>query len=470
MNFPSLSWYESANKVENDSNNTIQPPLSFMGRLFELGLPTDDTKALDSTDTAEETDSLEVSGSSDRAVIPMADSFSTPDKPVDAKQEMTPSTGGSSDIFADTPETEIESPYSGADASGIVDSMSSFISSDSQSTAFHRDRMRFHIRRPKQDPPDFSLRATEKEALLKSRKHLSPFAYGKKLTVSAVLFALTGIVLAVLSKRSLSFVTLDNRIEISPQLNEVERIGLVQLRLCYNETSAASARQLEATNEFVRRLSTETVPTTSAGKAVSHHDQTGCFVLRLTTETIDDTMWNVSRSFLSLAIAFGSFLSVMLCLSMYWESINLKPVVLGLLLTYFFQSLSFFFFDSDLCRDNTCRLAEGSIMSILASLCWFLSGLCCIRMDVLYRAQQSKWDRRRKRAIKKLKLQRKYSEATEATTITEDDASSRVLPEGRNLAFIFDEEAQEVVDIQKWLASGEEDDVISPAQSDKYHI
>jgi hypothetical protein len=92
-------------------------------------------------------------------------------------------------------------------------------------------------------------------------------------------------------------------------------------------------------------------------------------------------------------------------------------------------------------------------------------------MDVLYQAQQRTWDRRRKRAIKKLKLQRKYSEATEATTITEaDDASARVLPEGRNLAYIFDEEAQEVVDLQNWLASGGEDDVISPMQSDEYHV
>jgi hypothetical protein len=105
---------------------------------------------------------------------------------------------------------------------------------------------------------------------------------------------------------------------------------------------------------------------------------------------------------------------------MYWKSINLKPVAIGLLVTYFFQSLSFFFFDSDLCREYKCHLSEGSITSIVASLFWFLSGLCCIRMDVLYQTQQRRWIRRRDRALKKLRLQRMLSEVTDLATATTD--------------------------------------------------
>lgn len=517
MNFPSLSWYDSGEEVVKGAIKTRVVPPSFLGRLFEAGLASADTNDLSRTDTAEsdslaashkseidslqtnqkyEIDSLEASCPSDVDTIEtcqksvdatagsIGESFSTPVKSTECVHmlapDMTPETTEGSFTFPETPETEEESAYSEGDVGAeVVHNLSSFMSSESPSEAYSNDIARFQIKQSPQTSPDFSLRETEKAALLKNKKHLSPFAYGKKLTAASIIFALIGAILAVVSKRSLAFVRLENRIEISPQLNQVEYIGLVHLKLCYNETSLTSAerRTTENTNPFLRRLSTEATPTVPAGQAEAHHDQTGCFVLRLTTETVDDTMWNVSRSFLTLAIAFGSFFFVMLCSSIYWESINLKPIALGLLVTYFFQSLSFFFFDSDVCRDNICRLAEGSITSIIASLCWFLSGLCCIRMDVLYQAEQRKWGRRRKRAIKKLKLQRKYSEATAETTTTSVDDSSPVSSDRRNLAFIFDEEAQEVVDLHNWLGGGNQGEaryqggngVLGESKSTEYH-
>ena len=264
--------------------------------------------------------------------------------------------------------------------------------------------------------PDFSLRKTEIEALVKQKKNLSLFAYGRFLTISSLILAVAALILAVLSKKSLDFARVGSPIELSPQLNLVEHVGLMKVELCYNETnnSKTQTRALRLINlPLSRSLSVEAVPTVDAGLGVNHHEQQGCFILELTVETIDDVMWNVSRSFLSLAIIFGAFLTGMLCLSVYWESINLKPVAMGMLMTYFFQSLSFLFFDSELCRENTCHFSEGSIESIVASLLWFLCALCCIRMDLLYQARRRQWLRRRNRALKKIKLHRKASQATE---------------------------------------------------------
>ena len=302
--------------------------------------------------------------------------------------------------------------------------------------------------------PDFSLRDTELEALLKQKKHTSLFAYGRILTIVSMILALSALTLSVVSRQSMSFVELDYPIEISPQLNLVRNVGLMKMHLCYNETANKATRKrvlILQDSQFSRSLSVEVVPTADAGQGVNHHEQHGCFVLELTVDTIGDIMWNVSRLFLSLAIAFGAFLTIMLCSATYWESINLKPIALGMLVTYFFQSLSFFFFDSKLCREYVCSFSQGSIASVFASLCWFCCALCCIRMDIVYQAQKRQWLRRRNRALKKIKLHRKASDATElsfpVTTVNLDDAQP-CSPEPRNLVSLFDAEGQEWMDLE----------------------
>ena len=451
------AYYNSGEAVDDNEadNNEQQEPPPFFGRLFlDTGLTSEEhNEAVE----MEHNRSRRRSSSAD--IFPNDGSCVTPQKAKGTEcQHPTPQTEDTSKASPadDSLMTMEGSPYCGSDLTDLVHTMSSFMGNSSddedvQPQGSHRDRMIFQLCRtrpqqedPKKKVPDFSLRDTEREALLKEKKNLSFFAYGRVLTIASIIFAIVAIVLAVLSKRSLFFVQVEKTIEISPQLNQVEYVGLVQMKLCYNDTAnERSDRWLETTDgPFARFLSTQSALTADAGQGVDHHEQTGCFILPLTVDTIDDKMWNVSRTFLSLAIALGSFLTVMLCFAVYWESINLKPIAVGMLVTYFCQSLSFFFFDSALCRQYSCHLAEGSILSILASLLWFLSGLCVIRMDVTYQAKQRQWARRRKRAIKKMRLQRQQSEATAATTTMTDEIQS---PERRNLTFIFDVESQEVV-------------------------
>ena len=147
-----------------------------------------------------------------------------------------------------------------------------------------------------------------------------------------------------------------------------------------------------------------------------------CHVIRLSNTIIEDTMWEVARVSTSMAIALGGFFCVMMISTLYWESINMKPIAVGLLITYLFQSFSFFFFDSQLCREHSCSLSDGTIMSIVASFCWFVSAMVAILMDVHHTRKLrrlARLERRRLRRLRKKKLQRESS-----TTTTETNSSN----------------------------------------------
>ena len=246
----------------------------------------------------------------------------------------------------------------------------------------------------------------------KPREDCSWFAFGKLLTPVAVISCLLALVFAVIAKRSDAFVQLEDPIQLSPLFDPVNHIGLVRMELCYNET----ARVIDPAMDGAQF---------TAGATFVINAPKGCYDFVLSPSFVDDAMWEVARVFLSLAIALGSFFTLMLATSVIWESINLKPIAIGLLVTYFCQLLSFFFFDSQLCRRHNCALANGSILSIVASMLWFVAGLACIRMDVVYQGKQRLLEKRLRRAkrkeLHKLKLEWK---AAQQKAPKDDDLAS----------------------------------------------
>ena len=101
--------------------------------------------------------------------------------------------------------------------------------------------------------------------------------------------------------------------DVAPIYQEVDTIGMFHMEVCFNETYSAS-------------------------------HQKGCQIFPLTSRDIDDNMFDLSRIFLMLATLFGSFFTLFLITAVFWESINLKPIGLGLLAIYFLQSFSMLFF------------------------------------------------------------------------------------------------------------------------------
>ena len=264
---------------------------------------------------------------------------------------------------------------------------------------------------------DDFINLTKDKRPVKPREHFSCLSYGKVLTILAVLSCLLGLILAVLSKRSYSFVRLRDPLRISPHLDNVHHVGLVDLKLCYNESAKVIDPALDGISLLVNETETD----------YQTFRQKGCYDFHLTAEVVDDAMWNVARSFLSIAIALGSFLTLMLFTSILWESINLKPIAVGLLVTYFSQSLSFFFFDSDLCRQHICSVSSGSTMSICSSVCWFAAGLLCIRMDVVYQSKQrllaKRYRRARRKEYARLKTELVASQQPNVQQVSDESAS-----------------------------------------------
>jgi hypothetical protein len=248
---------------------------------------------------------------------------------------------------------------------------------------------------------------TNKFSSSSSRKvpttHIRLFGHGKVWTMVGLTVAWIGCILAAFSRRSTQFVTLDDPVEVAPVYRPVHETGLIRMNLCYNETVSG---------------------------------ESGCEVITLSPEEIDDTMFELSRSFLTLATFAGFFLTVVLSTTVYWESINLRPVGVGFLVTYFFQSFALLFFDSDLCGEHGCNLAAGSVLCIVASVCWIAATICAAKMDAFKiralrrrrkAARRARREERRRRRTELL-LAKQQSTATNATDSTASSGEGKCSP------------------------------------------
>jgi len=166
------------------------------------------------------------------------------------------------------------------------------------------------------------------------------FGHGKLETLIAVAFAWIAMGLSIAARQDLQFVQLKYSMDVAPLFQPINAIGLVNIALCFDETTA--------------------------------HNQTGCLTVILQNDEIDDTMYEVAGLFGSSSVVFGAFFTILLSTSTFWETIDLRPIGFGLLITYFLQSFTMLFFDADFCRDYTCKVGSGCILSIFSSVCWYV--------------------------------------------------------------------------------------------------
>ena len=242
------------------------------------------------------------------------------------------------------------------------------------------------------------------------KRHCIWMPFGHARTWSAVLLMGMGITFAILARRSTSFVKLGTPMELTPHLQPVTDVGLVRLTLCNADESLQEDVDMPYMNAMVD-MSDETTT-----QQIAH---SSCYNVRLSADIVEDTMWEVSRLSASLAIVLGVFFCALLISTIYWESINMKPMAIGLLVTYLLQSFSFFFYDSQLCREHSCKLSSGTYLSILASFCWFGASMVCILMDVYHTRKMrrlARQERRRRRRLRRAeRLKRKASTETSKT-------------------------------------------------------
>ena len=236
--------------------------------------------------------------------------------------------------------------------------------------------------------------------------HIKFLAHGSIWTCLGIFFSWTGFVLAYLARSSTEFVVVDPPIYFDPNFETVSAVGMINLRLCFNE---------------------------------SYIGRSGCTTHELSSEDVDDLMFQLSRSVAFLAVLFGGIMSAFLTTTIFWQSINLRPIGGGFMIAYLFQSFAFLFFDANLCDEHKCRVGSGAFCGILATIMWVFACVATSRMDSFKYRQIRRLRRKRARALRrahnssrspspykrpkesKSKLNRKVSTATAATTDTAYD-------------------------------------------------
>lgn len=207
---------------------------------------------------------------------------------------------------------------------------------------------------------------SSKKPVIEPKRHWQWWGHGKIPTFIALLLAWAGCMCAVACRSSTDFVILREPFYVAPVYEPLTRVGMIRMKLCFNETMS---------------------------------DMTGCEIIRLSPPEVEDRMFNIARSLLTLATCLGCGLTLVLTTSVVWESINLRPLGFAFVLTYLLQSFSLFFFGSKLCNEHRCRMSQGSILCIVTCMLWIGVSFAVFKMDVFkFKAQrQRRREARRKR-------------------------------------------------------------------------
>lgn len=224
--------------------------------------------------------------------------------------------------------------------------------------------------------------------------HIHFLPHGFLLTLMATVLSWVGLGLAVLSRVSLNFVRLETPWHIAALYEDVSSLGIIHAGICYNETMTT----------------------------IRDPSKVGCFKLPLASnDALDDPILSVSAAFASVSVALGFMLCLSITASFCWQTINLKATGAGYLFLYCFQSLSFLFFDSDLCEVYQCKVGTGCLYCIGASLSWIITFLVCGKMESNRSRREFAQERRRrkKKAAKEAVKQQSIVRRSEGTIMTE---------------------------------------------------
>mmetsp|Transcript_8153 Transcript_8153/g.10650 ORF Transcript_8153/g.10650 Transcript_8153/m.10650 type:complete len:504 (-) Transcript_8153:105-1616(-) len=226
--------------------------------------------------------------------------------------------------------------------------------------------------------------------------HFRCCGHGIFWTTLAIAAGIAGSYSSIVSHRSTDFVTLNKPILIAPIYEEVTSLGLFEMEVCTDQN---------ATNHYA------------------------CTNFELAPENLEDPIFQASRLFISLGAFFGTLVTAFLALSLFWESINLKPICIGYLLAYFLQSFTMLFFDSIICSDLGCKMGRGGTFCIGAAVCWIVACVAVTRMDNFkrrsIRRRKLADQTRRRQARKERRQQRKLAKESsyDIKTATGDDFS-----------------------------------------------
>lgn len=232
--------------------------------------------------------------------------------------------------------------------------------------------------------PKVQAAKSSKSEPMEPKTHFRMWGHGKLWTLTALACAWLACACGIACRYSTSFVELKQPMTLGSGLYKpVARVGMIRMEVCYNETVS---------------------------------DLAGCQVIRMSPNEVKDPMFNISRSLLTLATCLGVALTLILTFTVAWESVNLRPIGFAFLTTYFFQSFSMLFFDSNLCHKHNCSMAKGGILCIVTSVLWVATIVAVAKMDSFkIRAIRARRREARRKRRRERRERRKLQELAMAT-------------------------------------------------------
>ncbi len=162
---------------------------------------------------------------------------------------------------------------------------------------------------PRQSAPTSGVHGKSKEnretkniELCNEDTHFMWTAHGKVWTFAGIALAWTAFACAYQARNTTRFVTVESPIYVDANFEEAFEVGMIKFQLCFNMTSTG---------------------------------RTECSIHDLDGNTVSDKMFQIARSMASLAMLLGGFLATWITSAMFWSSINLVPIGVGFLATYF---------------------------------------------------------------------------------------------------------------------------------------
>ena len=124
---------------------------------------------------------------------------------------------------------------------------------------------------------------------------------------------------------------------------------------------------------------------------------------------IGDGLWSTVFLAVGMSTILGSVVLLFLISTTFWKTANLLPISIGIFLTYLFQSLSFFFFDTDLCKVHGCYNTDGTLLAIISPVCWFVSGIAVLNMMLNARAKEESNHIKRRKEDDKVRMKKQHT-------------------------------------------------------------
>ena len=234
--------------------------------------------------------------------------------------------------------------------------------------------------------------------------HLRWLPHGAVSTILALMLAWAGLGLAVVSRQSLNFVSLETPWRISGIYEDVASLGVIHAGICYNETVST----------------------------IRDPSRVGCFTVPLATNggDIDDPMFKVAAAFASVSTLLGFVLTLATTASLCWRTINFRALGVGYIFLYCFQSLTFLYFDTDLCEYHECKVDVGCMYCIAASICWISSCILCAKMESnRLKSDIAEERKKRKAAAAKAAVKKSSMVSRSGGTVISDRTSSTMSDE-----------------------------------------